>query len=557
VALTPAHPFMQFNVAKVAPIRNHTLRLPLGARLMILAAVLALESFPLSLLVQRSLAGSLGDVAAPVRAGLHWGLRFLVAYAVVLFLLSALGREDTLRSLGSRHAREPLRIRFLLWHVVALIPFAGLSAILFVDRSAADFLVVAIGWHVAAVLAALFLMVGLAPLRVWVGALGRARATLVYAIAPALGSVLAIQASQMLWHPAAGLTFRMAEAVLRPILAGLQVDYTTLTIGTRQFAVQIADQCSGLEGIGLMFIFCAAWLWLFRREYYFPRALLIIPVAVVLVYLLNTVRIAALVLIGNAGYPEIAVVGFHSQAGWIAFNATALAVALIAKRSRWLNRNAAAAVVDESGPSPEATYLLPLLTILAFGMIGHAMSARFDLFYPLRFIAALGVLWVYRLRYREMNWRFGWRAVAVGCAVFLLWILCDRWLGQPHGMPAELAGLPPGERIVWIVCRVCAAIATVPLAEELAYRGFLMRRLVRREFETVSFRSAGLPALGLSAIAFGAMHGAMWLPATVAGAAYGGLAITTDRIGAAAAAHAVTNGLIVVGVLAFGQWQLW
>ncbi len=53
-----------------------------------------------------------------------------------------------------------------------------------------------------------------------------------------------------------------------------------------------------------MLAFCTAWLWYFRREYVFPRALVILPGAVLLIFLLNAVRIAALVLIGDAGICE-------------------------------------------------------------------------------------------------------------------------------------------------------------------------------------------------------------------------------------------------------------
>ena len=76
------------------------------------------------------------------------------------------------------------------------------------------------------------------------------------------------------------------------------------------------------------------WLWFFRREIRFPRALLLIPCALACAFLLNVVRIAALILIGNAGAPEVAFVGFHSQAGWIAFTLVALGFSVLATMYR-------------------------------------------------------------------------------------------------------------------------------------------------------------------------------------------------------------------------------
>src|SRR4029077_2254166 len=98
-----------------------------------------------------------------------------------------------------------------------------------------------------------------------------------------------------------------------------------------------SEICSGLEGVGLMLVFCTAWLWYFRREYIFPRALSVLPIAVLVIFLLNALRIAALVFIGDAGYQGVASVGFHSQAGWIAFNLAAFGAAFVTNRRALLN----------------------------------------------------------------------------------------------------------------------------------------------------------------------------------------------------------------------------
>jgi CAAX prenyl protease-like protein len=95
------------------------------------------------------------------------------------------------------------------------------------------------------------------------------------------------------------------------------------------------------------------------------------------------------------------------------------------------------------------------------------------------------------------------------------------------------------------------------VAEELAFRGFLLRRLSAIDFESVSFRSTSWYAVLGSAILFGVMHGGRWWLATVAGVVYATLVRRTGRIGDAIVAHAVTNALIALAVVFFGQWQLW
>jgi exosortase E/protease (VPEID-CTERM system) len=392
---------------------------------------------------------------------------------------------------------------------------------------------------------------------VWARAFGRSKAILLYAIAPALGTVLAIQWSQSLWRPAAGLTFWLTSGLLHPFLPSLTVDAATLTLGTSRFAVTIADVCSGLEGVGLMLVFTASWLWFFRREYYFPRALLIVPIAAILIFLLNTVRIAALLLIGDAGFPRIAVVGFHSQAGWIAFNLAAFIVALTAKRSAWLNRT----VTENRGAvpahNPTAAYLMPLLAILALGMLAHALSAGFEFLYPLRLLGAAAVLWIYRAQYRSLAWGCSWRGAAVGFALFVVWAGLGHYLAVAQPMPDALAAVAAPVRNGWIALRVLAAILTVPIAEELAYRGFLMRRFASAEFESLPFNAVRWPALLISSAIFGITHGALWLPGTLAGLAFGLVAIRTNKIGEAVLAHAIANACIAADVLFFDQWQLW
>ncbi len=350
-------------------------------------------------------------------------------------------------------------------------------------------------WLALGVGAAAALFSALAPLSVWFSEMQRHRAVLLYAIAPAIATLVAIDLSQALWHPTAKITYSVVVWLLKPFLPHLYENFSTMAIGTDNFAVTVADVCSGLEGMGLMLVFTVSWLWYFRCEYYFPRALVVIPAALVVMFLLNAVRIAGLVLIGDAGYPNVAIVGFHSQAGWIAFNAAAFGVAVVGKNSRWLNRTARQANTVDITDNPTAVYLLPLLAILAAGMLAHALSAGFDFLYPLRLVAAAAVLWAYRRHYRQMDWRFSWRAIAVGSAIFVLWVAFDRWQGTAKGMPAALAQAPDSWRGFWIVCRAAAAVITVPIAEELAYRGYLMRTIASRNFDAVAFRNVPWPAL--------------------------------------------------------------
>lgn len=529
--------------------------LGLGWRIGVIGLVLTVETVALSYLIQATFIAPTG-IADTVHEIQHWLFRFVIAYAASLAMMIYAGHEGRLKAISAAAAGAPVRVGWWIVHGVLLAPLALLSASLYGNLLPAPFLLIAFAWHACAVAVGIALFLAMAPLPVWTKALRESGNLALFAAAPALAAVLAIRWLQMLWVPAARLTFHIAEILLRPVRPDLFADPATLTLGTDRFAVTVAEVCSGLEGVGLMFAFCAAWLWYFRREYYFPRALIIVPLAMVLVFLLNAVRIAALVLIGDAGYSRVAIVGFHSQAGWIAFNLAAFTIAIIAKHSRWINRTA-----GEEKPArtdnPTAPYLVPLLAILAAGMLAHALSGGFDLLYPLRLIAAGAALWAYRRRYRALDWGFSWRAVAVGILLFVVWIGLARWFQEPATTAQGLSQLPAPARIAWLASRVLAMILTVPIAEELAYRGYLMRRFAGADFDAIKFRDVRWPALVLAAIVSGVTHGSMWMAGTVAGLAYGLLAIRTNRLGEAVAAHATTNALIALSMLVFDQSPLW
>jgi exosortase E/protease (VPEID-CTERM system) len=523
-------------------------------------ALLAIETLLLSFLIQSPELDSLTGAAKLTHDIQHWAFRFAIAYAGSFAILLYL-RGANITALAPAAEEAPVRVHWLLVHVALLAPFALLSTVLY--KGTLPFAALSLGWHACGLAAAVALFAGMAPLRVWLQALKATGGLPVYALLPAAAAVLVFKLSQLLWAPAAALTFRLVGIVLRPFVPTLRTDASTLTLITDQFSVQVTDICSGLEGVGLMLAFCAAWLWYFRREYIFPRALIIVPIAALLIFLLNTLRIAALVLIGDAGYERIATVGFHSQAGWIAFNLAAFGVAYAAKRSAWLSRTpqfthpAPAHREDAGAHDPTAAYLVPLLAILAAGMLGHAVSAGFDFLYPLRIVCAVAALWIYRGSYGNLDWRFSWRGMLIGLVIFGLWTGFAYFVSAPAVMPDDLARLPGPARAAWIGCRAAAAIITVPIAEELAYRGFLMRRLAGAHFDAVAMQSVRWPAIAISALVFGVTHGGLWFPGIIAGAAYGAVAVKTGKIGESVAAHATTNALIAIQVLLLNQWQLW
>jgi exosortase E/protease (VPEID-CTERM system) len=532
-------------------------RLGMAARLAILVAILTAEKIFLNAFVDFDSAQAAQGLGAVVRVAQHWGFRFLVALAAAVALFTYVRGEQRIKAAAVAIRAAPLRIGWMCAHVFLIAPLVPLSYLLYRDTgtmSLAAIVALWTGFAAAAVLAALF---SLAPRSLWLDAARALGVIWLYAALTAVLSAGAMQLSQDLWAPTAALTFDLVRLLLAAILPTLTADPHTLVLATDRFAVQVTEVCSGLEGVGMVLAFTVAWLVYFRHEYILPRALILIPGGVLAIFALNVVRIALLVLIGNAGYVDVAVYGFHSQAGWIAFILVACGLVLWSRHSAWLNRTAATSAASGTTENPTAVYLMPLLAVLTAGVLSRTISGSFESFYGLRLAAGLALLLIYRRSLVALDWRFSWRGPLVGIFVFLLWILAAHFLTPKEEIPERLAAFAPTFRGTWIAMRLAASIALVPIAEELAYRGYLMRRLVSADFESVPYRSVHWGSVTISAVAFGLAHGAMWIPAIVAGIAYGILTIRRGTLGEAVVAHATTNALVAAAVLGFGEWQLW
>jgi CAAX prenyl protease-like protein len=177
----------------------------------------------------------------------------------------------------------------------------------------------------------------------------------------------------------------------------------------------------------------------------------------------------------------------------------------------------------------------------------------------LRFLAAAIALWHFRAEYKKLNWRFGWLAPMTGVVIFLVWIAPAWWTKDhsPSSLGLALAGLSSGVRATWIAFRIAAAVVTVPIAEELAFRGYLPRRVMDKDFDAVPLSSLTILSIGLSSLAFGAMHGQHWFVGILAGLAYAGVLKWRGRIGDAIVAHATSNLLLAAWVLLRGDWSQW
>jgi exosortase E/protease (VPEID-CTERM system) len=419
------------------------------------------------------------------------------------------------------------------------------------------------GWFFAGTLSLIAWLLAFVPKASWAAYGWAPQRWLIPGFAVAAGAVAAGRWTDQFWGPLAKATFAIVERLLGFIGAEVISRPHEMVVGTPSFSVEIAPMCSGYEGVGLVLVFLAVFLWAYRQELRFPQSFLLLPIGVITIWLANAVRIAALIVVGTYISPSIAQGGFHSQAGWLAFNAVTLGLIAVAWNSAFFAR--AARQATSARVLPAAPYLVPFLVLLATAMVtGAFFGGGIDLLYPLRVFAVAAALIYFIAVYRReqiLQWQWSWPAVAIGAAVFLIWMLLEPLAGVRDSVQTEqakaLSGLSATMAAIWIAFRIVGYVVITPLAEELAFRGYLTRRLISEEFDSVPLGRFTLFSLLASSAAFGLLHQSRWLAGGLAGLLFAAALYRRGRLMDAVLAHATANGLIAGYALATGNWTVW
>lgn len=398
----------------------------------------------------------------------------------------------------------------------------------------------------------------LAPPRFWLELARRERVALLLACLGAIVLWVMGQLTQEFWHPLANATFFLSRQILGLVYTNVISDVSHRVLGTPAFQVEISSACSGYEGIGLVTGFLVLYLWMFRKELRFPNALSLLPIGALVIWLVNAIRITALIAIGTSFSPEVAAGGFHSQAGWIAFLLVALGLVALVRRMRFfgIGESIPPIPVAEHATLAEAM-LLPLMALLATMMLTGAFTSGFDWLYPVRVAVTLAVLWHFRRVYAKFDITWSWYSIPIGVAVFVIWIVLEPPVAHGNSDLARgLSDLSEPAATLWLIFRITGSVLIVPLVEELAFRGYLIRKLVARNFEQVPMGQFTWFSFLVSSALFGLLH-ARWLAGTLAGMAFALALYRRRRLADAVVAHMTTNALIAAHVLINGAWVFW
>ena len=490
-------------------------------------------------------------------------LRFAIATmgALVIFL------STRLKIISPFFNQNSVNLNWKLWlsvHFFLILGLYGLSDLIFkgipenVINNTTIINIVIVSWLLVGVFSLLFWLLAITSYSCWIRFISQERRILYLSIVTGFLVWGISQLSQMAWRSLADLTFWFANYILQIAYSDVVFDLSRMMLGTSNFKVIISSQCSGYEGISLVTVFLCVYLWVDKDRLRFPHAFFLFPIGVTAIFLLNSLRIAILIAIGSSWSPEIAVGGFHSNAGWIAFVFISVGLVLICQHLAFFKKeftdNIKPTLVNNTG----ATFLLlPFIVLLAFLLFSSLFIIKFDWLYPLRIIGTAGVLWYFRNYYKKYVKNISSNSVIIGILVFVIWIILvpsSSFANQEFAN--ELFSVYPVLTYSWLFFRIAGASIIIPVTEELVFRGYLIAKLIDNRFETVKAgQFTWLSFLG-SSVLFGLMHGE-WLAGIIAGMCFAFAFYKRGELYDAIIAHITANILLSAYVVGTQNWSLW
>jgi CAAX prenyl protease-like protein len=220
----------------------------------------------------------------------------------------------------------------------------------------------------------------------------------------------------------------------------------------------------------------------------------------------------------------------------------------------------------------QKAFLAPFVVFMALLALGEAVAHFFEgqafwmvstpryWIFPLQTLVC-AVLLIRGWRHYDLHWPARpWFTLTIAVLVFVLWISPQALF---HAAP-RTDGFDPAffgggwHYVANTAVRWLRLVVVVPLLEEIFWRGFLLRFLIREPFEKVPVGTFTWASFAWVTFFFAAAHwGPDFWAALLTGALYNIVAYRTRSLSSCVLAHAVTNLLLGIYIFATGQWGFW
>ena len=228
--------------------------------------------------------------------------RIGVAIALAVMLLAGPVWFRELR-LSSRWLKRPphffLRV---LGNLAAFFCFFGTSAVVLEGENSspsADSVFFA-AWFASGMATLVFWAIAALPVGLWIRLVKQSWGRVLAGSALGLAASAAGLLARDQWKLLSKWTLLTVADMLRLVSSDVVCKPDTFVVGTSEFEVGISPECSGYEGMGLISFLVLVALFVLRRDFRFPRSFALVPIAMVLMWVANAVRITALVMMEQA-----------------------------------------------------------------------------------------------------------------------------------------------------------------------------------------------------------------------------------------------------------------
>jgi CAAX prenyl protease-like protein len=217
--------------------------------------------------------------------------------------------------------------------------------------------------------------------------------------------------------------------------------------------------------------------------------------------------------------------------------------------------------------NPAVPYVAPFLTFIALLAIQKSISFLGEWEYAVRVAIVAAVIFGLSKKVLNFKIRHFLPSLAIGIGVFVLWIAPDtlfpgwrqHWLftnsifGEVKISLSETQLASP----MLLIFRTLSAALMVPILEELFWRGWLMRWLIKSDFEQVPLGTYETQSFWIVAALFALEHGPFWEVGLLTGIIYNAWMVRTKSLGDLIFVHGVTNLVLSLYVIFTKKWQFW
>jgi len=211
-------------------------------------------------------------------------------------------------------------------------------------------------------------------------------------------------------------------------------------------------------------------------------------------------------------------------------------------------------------------YIAPFLAFVGMMAVERLIPLPPQWLYPVRFLIVTSLIGALSWPYLSFRPSAPSASMAIGVAVFVIWVAPDvlfgyrhHWLFENSITGSAASSLAPHLKanLGFVLLRSVSSAIMIPILEELFWRGWMMRWLIDSDFLTVPLGKYVPSAFWIVALLFASEHGPYWEVGLAAGIVYNWWIVRTRNLADCILAHAVTNAVLSAYVVVTGQWQYW